>query len=60
MNLPGDKIHCIDWGYGILLFPWFTGWIARRFENQQSGQHYPELRIARRGRFHNCRVTGVH
>jgi hypothetical protein len=54
MNLPYDWIHCIDWGYGRLLFPWFGG---GDFGRQVTTRR--QFRLARSGRFHNCRVTGV-
>ena len=64
MNRPFDLIHCIDWGYGRLLFPWFGGWVCwhtaqtpggRRNSPPTSGQ----FRLAPFDRFHNCRITGV-
>lgn len=66
MNLPSDQIHCIDWGYGRLLFPWLTGWVCYREANVGGGDFgrqvttRRQLRLARYGRFHNCRLTGVY
>lgn len=66
MNLLGHRIHCIDWGYGRLLFPWFGGWVCYREANTGGGEFMRDvgkrrsLRFARRGHFHNCTVTGVY
>jgi hypothetical protein len=65
MNRPFDSIHCIDWGYGRLLFPWFGGWVCWRTALVGGGEflHPPrvrgQFRLAPFGRFHNCRITGV-
>lgn len=54
LNLPLHRIHCIDWGYGILLIPVRTGWLCWRTDKLRG------FRIARHGRFHNCTRTGVY
>ena len=53
MNRPTDRIHCINWGFGRLLVPWFGGWLA-----WSEGRR--KLRFAPSGKFHNCRATGVY
>lgn len=55
-----------DWGYGRLLFPWFTGWVCYREANIGGGDFGRQVttrrqfRVARFGRFHNCRASGVY
>lgn len=61
MNLPTDKIHCIDWGYGWLLFPiWWNKWLCLREPYKKAITRSKRFRIANRDRFHNCRVTGIY
>lgn len=58
MNLPGDTVHSIDYGYGRLVLPVRGGWLFHPFETFIGKAKW--FRIARTGTFHNCRATGVY
>lgn len=60
MNLPGNKIHHIEGGYGRLVLPWFGGrWLIWFFGSQKYDALPRGFRLMNR-HFHNCTATGVY
>lgn len=67
INLPGDKIHHLQYSYGHLIFPLgFNKWICWFHKKEAYYGNgiwkYPKIsqfRIIKINACHNCRMTGI-
>lgn len=59
-NLPGDRVHHIDGGYGRLVAPWLKGQWLIWFLGSKKYTSLPRGLRLKDDKFHNCRLTGVN
>lgn len=67
-NLPFDRVHDIDCGYGWIIIPWFNGyWIGIRDQWKKKNIFGADGKPMTHGyairkfkRFHNCTATGIY